>query len=79
MRIPNPPTIKPPPHKQAAVTPTHLGPTSSNHFPAIAAANPKQTIATEKIQITLLSVQSSAELVTTPSSFMRAGLKILQA
>ena len=77
--MPMPPTINPPPHKHAAVTPTHLGPTSSSHFPAIAAANPKNTIATEKIHITLLSVQSSAALATTPSSFINAGLKILQA
>jgi hypothetical protein len=71
--------MKPPPHKHAAVTPTHLGPTSSSHFPAIAAAKPRQTIATENIHIILLKFQSSAELVTTPSSLIKAGLNILQA
>ena len=77
--IPKPPTINPPPHKHAAVTPTQRGPTSSNHLPAIAAAKPKNTIATEKIHITLLNVQSSAEPETTPNSFIKAGLNILHA
>ena len=45
----------------------------------MAAAKPKQTIETENIQITLLKLQSSAELETTPNSFIKAGLKILHA
>ena len=73
------PIKKPPPHKQAATKPTNLGPTSSNHFPANAAANPRQTIATENIQTTSLKLQSLAELTTTPRDFVKAGLNMLQA
>ena len=40
--------MKPPPQQQAETKPTILGPTSSNHLPAYAAANPNETIATEK-------------------------------
>lgn len=67
------------PHRIAAVTPTHLGPTRSNHLPATAAASPRNTIATENIQTTELNDQSLAEAPTTPSSRMSAGLKILHA
>ena len=50
--MPKPPTINPPPHRHAAVTPTQRGPTSSSHLPAIAAAKPRNTMATENIQTT---------------------------
>ena len=63
----------------ADTVPTMRGPTFSSHLPPTAAANPRNTIATVKIQTTLFNVQSSAALVTTPRRFINAGLNRLQA
>ena len=46
-------------------------------FPAYAAANPSETIATENIQTTWPNDQSSPDDVTTPKIFTRAGLNML--
>jgi len=70
---------KPTHHKHAETNPTRLGPTSSSHLPAKAAANPRKTIAVENIHTTSLNDQSFAELVTTPRDVVRAGLNILHA
>ena len=69
---------KPAAPQTGGVTPTVRGPTLSSHFPASAAARPRNTMATEKTHTTDLMLQSSAALVTTPSSLVRAGLKMLQ-
>jgi hypothetical protein len=55
------------------------GPTFSNHFPAVAAANPRKTIATENIETIELKPQSPAEEATTPNSLVKGILKILHA
>ena len=78
MWMPTPPTMKPSPHRHAAVRPTKRGPTLSSHFPPAVAASPRKTMATENTHTTELTLQSSAAPVTTPSSLVRAGLKMLQ-
>ena len=48
-------------------------------FPATAAERPRETIATVKIQVTCVRVQSSAALATTPRTLINGGLKTLHA
>ena len=68
------PNKKPPPHNVAAMQPTNRGPTSSNHFPAIAADRPKHTIDVEKIGTTACNDQSLALEQITPSSLVKGSL-----
>ena len=70
---------KPPPKQSAAVNIALRGPTRSSQVPVKAAANPRNTMAMEKIQPSSVSFQSSGADSVMPISLVIGRLNTLKA
>lgn len=67
-------TRKPPPKQHAAVNIVRRGPTCSSHLPANAAERPRKTMASEKIQPSVVSDQSLGADWVMPMTFVNGPL-----
>src|SRR5215831_7944819 len=68
---------KPPPQQTPATTPARRGPSFSTHRPNIAADDPRKTIASVKVHVSVLTFQSSGPDFVMPIARLSGSQKTL--